>query len=119
MIITLLALVLLYSMAALVFMIMDNRPKFHMLFDQWQHKELIRHNVYQCRLSNMVRYLGIDMESYIMKLPEREIRHHIMRCKTCPNIPACDRCLRDGEVTNNLDFCPNYSSLLGFSRTLV
>jgi hypothetical protein len=118
MLMSLLALVLLYSMAAVVIMILDGSPKFHELFEYWHQKELIRHNVYQHRLSSMLRYLGIGMDNYITKLSEREIRHHIMRCKNCPNLSACDRFFHEGEMSGDLNFCPNYSSLLGISRTI-
>lgn len=118
MLISLLALVLLYGMAAVVIMILDGSPKFKELFEYWHQKELIRHNVYQHRLSSMLRYLGINLDNYISKLSEAEIRHHIMRCKNCPNIPACDRFFHDGKTTSNLSFCPNYSSLLGISSII-
>jgi hypothetical protein len=118
MLITLLTVILLYSVALLVFMIMDNIPNFQKLFDQWHQTELLRHHVYQYRLSSMLQYLGIPMEDYVTKLPVRAITQHIKRCRSCPNIQVCDRCLRDGEMTSNLDFCPNYSSLVGFGRII-
>ncbi|WP_455210030.1 DUF6455 family protein [Kaarinaea lacus] len=117
--ITLLALVLLFSVAGLTYMMMDNTPQLKKVLEQRNCKEMLRHEVYRYRLSSMLRYLGIRMESYIMKLPEEEIRKHIIRCRTCPSISTCDRCLRDDETMSKMDFCPNYSSLLAYSKLIT
>ena len=117
--ITLLALVLLLSVAGLTFMIMDNTPKLNKELEQRKSKEILCLEVYRYRLSSMLRYLGIRMESYINNMPEGEIRKHIIRCKTCPSISTCDRCLRDEETINNMYFCPNYSALLAYRKNIM
>lgn len=73
----------------------------------------------QFRLYKMLGFLGVNFGDYISKLSEEEILAHIENCGACQDIPACDRCLRDGQFVSNLDFCPNYKSLIECSKTLA
>jgi len=114
--IILLGFVLIFSVAGLTLIIVDNAPKLNKVFELRRYKELLRHEVYRYRLSSMLRYLGIRIDNYIMNLPEEEIRKHLTRCRTCHNVPTCDRCLRNGETINNMNFCPNYPFLFAYSK---
>ena len=115
--ISLLLLVLLFSTAGLAFMVLDKVP-LHKVLAQRKNKELLRHEVYRYRLSKMLEFLGIRVDSYFRQIPEEEIRKHIIRCRTCPSVSICDRCLQDNETMKNMYFCPNYGSLLAYSKSI-
>lgn len=85
---------------------------------QVQQKETLKKSVRRYRLSKMLAYLGIKLDDYVTRIPGAVIQRHITRCKACPDIPTCDRCLRDGEIVSNMHFCPNYRSLLRYSRMM-
>jgi len=80
--------------------------------------EAYRHTVSQYRLSKMLSFIGIRLDDYIIRIPHTAIENHITNCHACPNIPTCDRCLRDGEYVGDMNFCPNYQSLMAFSRIM-
>ncbi len=77
-----------------------------------------RHTVSRYRLSKMLAYIGIKLDDYLTRIPPAAIQQHIINCNACPNIPACDRCLRDGEYISDMNFCPNYKSLMTYSRIM-
>lgn len=113
-----LSLILLFAMAGLIYLIIDSVPQFKFAREQREQLEILRHNVYQLRLSKMLAYLGIHMHDYLQRIPLADIKTHIAQCKACPNIPSCDRCLRDREFTSDMHFCPNYPSLIRYSRIM-
>ena len=80
--------------------------------------ECLRHTVYQYRLSKMLHYIGIRVEDFVKRLPERQVKKHIVRCRRCPNIDTCDQCLRDGKFVKDMHFCPNYKSLMSYSKIM-
>ena len=82
---------------------------------QWQ---ALQQAVMHYRLSKMLAFLGIDPGKYVRHIPEQVIAQHIARCHACPNIPDCDRCLRDGRFTPDMNFCPNFQSLMYYSRIM-
>jgi hypothetical protein len=82
---------------------------------QWR---VLLQKVMRYRLSKMLAFLGIDPAKYVRHIPEQVIAQHIARCHTCPNIPDCDRCLRDGRYVPDMHFCPNFQSLMYYSRTM-
>jgi hypothetical protein len=108
---------LLFSLAGIIVLVLDKAPGIHKVFAERQRREGLRHEVYHYRLSNMLRYLRIPMNYYISNLPKDEIRKHIHRCGACPNIDTCDRCLRYGEAFD-MHFCPNYDSLMVYKTSL-
>ena len=112
------ALILLFALAGLVYMVLDSMPQFKNAVRQREQLELLRHKIYQLRLSRMLSYLGIQIRDYLLRIPIADINLHIERCNTCPDIPTCDRCLRDGELVRDMHFCPNYASLTRFSRIM-
>lgn len=81
-------------------------------------RKSIRQTVTRYRLSKMLAYIGINIDDYINRLPDYAIYNHIARCKACPDIPTCDRCLHDGMVISNMNFCPNYQSLMKYSHLM-
>jgi hypothetical protein len=83
-----------------------------------RQKEKYRHTVSKYRLSKMLAFIGIQLDDYLTRIPLLAIKQHIVNCKACPNIPTCDRCLRDGEYVTNMNFCPNYQSLMAYSRIM-
>jgi len=70
------------------------------------------------RLYKMLGLLKIPFERYVDCVPINEIRLNILNCRRCNNIDICDQCLRQGISTIEMDFCPNYQSLLA-SRKLL
>ncbi len=91
---------------------------------QREHQELLREKekfrraVSKYRLSKMLTFIGIQLDDYLVRIPYEAIRKHIINCKNCPNIRTCDRCLRDGEYVADMNFCPNYQSLMAYSRIM-
>jgi hypothetical protein len=83
-----------------------------------QQQEALRRQVRQFRLYKMLLYLGVNFDSYIRILPGEAILNHATNCSACPNIPTCDKCLFDGKIMRDMNFCPNYQSLTYYSRYL-
>jgi hypothetical protein len=83
-----------------------------------RQKAKYRRAVRKYRLSKMLAFIGIHLDDYLTRIPHEAIRKHIISCKNCPNIPTCDRCLRDGEFISDMNFCPNYQSLMAYSRIM-
>jgi hypothetical protein len=67
------------------------------------------------RLSKMLKYLGINAEKYIEKMPPQSQWMHMNNCKHCPNTVECDDHLSDGKPILDMSFCPNYISLIKHS----
>ena len=86
--------------------------------DSLRLKENFRRAVCKYRLSKMLTFIGIKLDDYLVRIPYEAIRKHVINCKNCPNIPTCDRCLRDGEYVSDMNFCPNYQSLMAYSRIM-
>jgi len=85
--------------------------------DRRKHQTL-QNTVARYRLSKMLAFLGIELESYVRHIPEQLIAQHVRQCAACPNIPECDSCLRDGRFIADMNFCPNYRSLMICSRKM-
>lgn len=86
---------------------------------EFQSQLELRDKLRQFRLSKMLAFLGVDSERYIRKLPKEDIHRHLETCSQCSNIPACDSHLRDGKPVTNMNFCPNYKSLIRHSATTL
>ena len=80
--------------------------------------DALRRVVSQYRLSKMLAYIGIKLDDYVTRIPTEEIRSHVKHCKSCPDVHICDRCLRDGQYVSDMHFCPNYDSLMSYSRVM-
>lgn len=80
--------------------------------------ESLRHTVYQYRLSQMLHYIGIHVEDFVKRIPEWQVKKHIVRCRNCVNTSICDQCLRDGKFVKDMHFCPNYKSLMSLSKVM-
>ena len=78
----------------------------------------LRQSVLQFRLSKMLAFIGIRLDDYLSRIPHDAIQRHITNCAACPNIPTCDQCLRDGRFVRDMNFCPNYQSLMAYSRIM-
>ena len=81
-------------------------------------QQLLYNTVRQYRLSKMLSFIGVRLDDYIMRIPEYQIKKHIVRCRNCPNISTCDRCLHDGMHMSDMHFCPNYKSLMYYSKVM-
>ena len=77
----------------------------------------LKRRVSSLRLSKMLSYLHVDVDQYVCKIPVEDIQHHIENCSQCRGLDVCDSCLRDGKVVHNMDFCPNYWSLIEHSKS--
>ena len=80
--------------------------------DKW------RRSVSRYRLSKMLSYIGIHIDDYVMRIPLNDIKKHIANCKSCPDTETCDRLLGNGEYVSDMHFCPNYDSLMTYSRVM-
>jgi len=84
-----------------------------------QQHEVLRQRVRQFRLYKMLLYLGVNFDRYIRVLPREAILNHTRNCSACPSTPTCDKCIVGGKIINDMNFCPNYQSLIKFSPTLA
>ena len=119
---TSLYLILVLGLAGMALLILVGIPQYRERHLQQQkirrRREQYRRIVCKYRLSKMLSFIGIKLDDYLTRIPLKAIKKHIINCKACPNIPTCDRCLRDGEYVNDMNFCPNYQSLMAFSRVM-
>ena len=69
----------------------------------------------QFRLSKMLGYLGIDIEKYVEHMPPQSQWMHLNNCQHCPNTIECDQHLSEGKPILDMNFCPNYVSLIRHS----
>ena len=117
-----LQLVVVFGLAAVVLTLLVGVPQFRDY--QRRHRQVTdniahyTHVVSHYRLSKMLAFIGIKLDDYIMRLPLAAIQQHIINCHDCLNIRTCDRCLRDGEYINDMNFCPNFQSLMMYSRIM-
>lgn len=75
----------------------------------------LKQHVSRLRLSKMLRYIGVPVETYFSVVPQETIEEHIKNCNKCSNsqsVETCDHCLQDGKVAQDMHFCPNYQSLI-------
>ncbi len=80
--------------------------------------DALRRVVSQYRLSKMLAYIGIKLEDYVERIPPDEIRTQVSHCKACTELDICDRCLRDKHYVSNMHFCPNYNTLMSYSKIM-
>ncbi|NOZ53310.1 MAG: hypothetical protein GXP08_09225 [Gammaproteobacteria bacterium] len=109
---------LLLSLTGLFCLLIVLIPLFEKNYKKHQERRALRRTVAQFRLFKMLSYLGVNFDQYINKIPPAIILKHIADCETCPNTTTCDKCLRDGQIINDMGFCPNYQSLTAQSKTL-
>jgi len=77
------------------------------------HAQLAKLRSY--RLSKMLKYLGIDLDAYIDNMPPQSQWMHMNNCQHCPNTLECDEHLSNGKPITDMNFCPNYISLIKHS----
>jgi hypothetical protein len=113
---------LLLGLASVTFIILIGLPLFikhHREKQKRYHRNAeLRQSVLQFRLSKMLAFIGIRLDDYLTRIPYDAIQRHITNCAACPNIPTCDHCLRDGRFVSDMNFCPNYQSLMAYSRIM-
>jgi len=80
--------------------------------------EVTLNRIMHLRFSKMLKFLGVDQSEYIKAIPDADINQQIHRCSHCKALDICDSCLRDGKWIVNLNFCPNYDSILKHSDTI-
>lgn len=114
----LLFLMLLLGFSQSIMLLVQKLPAFKKAVKRHQYKERLRRVVYRYRLSQMLHYLGIRVEDYVARIPSAEVRKQIIRCKRCPNTRTCDQCLRDRKFISDMHFCPNYKTLMTYSRIM-
>ena len=114
----LLLLILLLAFSQSTMLLLNRVPFVNNKFKRRYVLECLRHTVYQYRLSKMLHYIGIRVEDFVRRIPERQVKKHIVRCKRCPNTDTCDQCLRDGKFVSDMHFCPNYKSLMTYSKIM-
>ncbi len=116
--IALLFLVLLLAFSESIRLMLNRLPILNNKIKAQYQKECLRHTVYQYRLSKMLHFIGIKVKDFVDRVPEMQVKKHIVRCKRCPNIDTCDQCLRDGKFISDMHFCPNYKSLMTYSKVM-
>ncbi|MCI0506816.1 MAG: hypothetical protein L0Z73_12005 [Gammaproteobacteria bacterium] len=110
--------ILLLAFSESIFLALNRVPVINSKFKRQYHKECLRHAIYQFRLSKMLHFIGIQVKDFVDRVPEYQVKRHIIRCKNCPNTDICDQCLRDGKFVSDMHFCPNYKSLMSYSRIM-
>lgn len=119
---TMLYLILVVGLAGVALLVLVGIPQYKIQMREKQKVALqiekYSHIVSRYRLSKMLSFLGIRLHDYLTRIPHDAIEKHITNCDACPNIPLCDRCLRDNQYVNDMNFCPNYQSLMAFSRIM-
>jgi hypothetical protein len=116
--IALLFLLLLLAFSESIRLLLNRVPILNNKLKREYHKECLRQAVYQYRLSKMLHFIGIKVKNFVDRVPEYQVKRHIIRCKQCPNIETCDQCLRDGKYISDMHFCPNYKSLMSYSKVM-
>jgi hypothetical protein len=84
---------------------------------QHAHETLVN-RVKHLRLYKMLMFLGADQDEYLRTVPAADINRQIQRCSSCRALDICDSCLHDGHRVDNMNFCPNYSSLVESSKII-
>lgn len=115
---TLLLFILLVGFSHTILLLLKKLPAFKKSVKQHQYRERMRRIVYRYRLSQMLHFLGIRVEDYVAHIPSYEVKKQVLHCKKCPNTDTCDQCLRDGKFIPDMHFCPNYRSLMTYSRIM-
>ncbi|HEY5602810.1 MAG TPA: hypothetical protein VIM41_06850 [Gammaproteobacteria bacterium] len=107
-----------FAFSESLFRILNHVPVINRRFQRQYQKECLHHTVYQFRLSKMLHFIGLRVKDFVDRVPEYQVKKHIVRCRRCPNTGTCDECLRDGKFMSDMHFCPNYKSLMRYSRIM-
>jgi hypothetical protein len=117
-----LLLTLVLGLAGVTVIILLGLPRYKEYLSEKQKQDRrvaeLRQSVLHYRLSKMLAFIGIQLDDYLTRIPHHAIQQHITNCAACPNIPTCDHCLRDGGFVADMNFCPNYQSLMAYSRIM-
>ena len=105
------ALMLVPYIVDLIMMRLDKKPTIIDIIKRLQQEEGLISRVREARLGKMLPIMGINMDDYIMDVPEYDVRKHIARCGACKLTPICDQCLHSREQMGDMSFCPNNTSL--------
>jgi len=71
------------------------------------------------RLSKMLAYLGVDLDTYVRAVPARDLAAEMRKCAQCRACAVCDACVRDGKLVVDMHFCPVYQSLTRHSKDVA
>lgn len=82
-------------------------------YDHYPRIRLTR-SVRRLRLFKMLQLLGIPFHLYMKLVPVRDIQRHVHNCRRCQELSTCDRCLELGHCVTDMEFCPNFTSLVTF-----
>ena len=77
--------------------------------------EALLNRVKRFRFYKMLKFLGVEENEYLHAVPTADINQQIHRCSQCKTLDLCDSCLRDRRQVFDLNFCPNYRSILEHS----
>ena len=66
------------------------------------------------RIHKMLETLGVSRRRYMGSALSVEVEKHLQRCGHCPNTDACDRILREGDLSKANDICPNFEELVRY-----
>lgn len=82
-------------------------------FEKYPRLRLAK-SVRRLRLFKMLAILGIPFDLYMKLVPIQDIERHVVNCRRCGQLEACDECLETRRCVANIQFCPNYASLVTF-----
>ena len=69
------------------------------------------------RLGRMLAALGIDLASYLHKVPVAQVGESSNNCDSCVSTEQCDDALQQESLQpEDIDFCPNQGSLSRFKE---
>lgn len=88
------------------------------VMDEAEYRAMLLRAVRGIRLNDMLTLLGIPFSRYIDAVPLIEINKHVLVCRNCTALDACDDCLHRADPDANMDFCPNHQSLLKHRKFL-
>lgn len=63
------------------------------------------------RIYSMLGRLGIGLPRYLRKAHSIDVEKHLLKCRGCSMLPACDAYLQRQQEMHPSTFCPNFQDL--------
>ena len=63
------------------------------------------------RIYSMLGRLGIGLPRYLRKAHSIDVEKHLLKCRGCSMLPACDAYLQRHQEMHPSTFCPNFQDL--------
>ena len=76
-----------------------------------QFRQALAQRLAEVRLYSMLQRRGIEVSSYLHRVPANEIEREIRACAECGHKAECDRAQQSAAADQNFEFCPNNAAL--------